>query len=205
MLVYSLGLHRQAERVGRVDRAALYWVPGHFGVDSNERANKDQERVGKSLQDLIHSAHWQHGRYSKGRREEEVGVFEGHPGLRQAKIHLGDCNRQRFSDCLVVRRNGLRVLVRMLIGHCRLRGHFLGLQMDEYRGMLRIWLRRQILNQDSIRLLKTPYIGVSGTDRTSLSGVQTERRSATGSKSFKGRGAYSPDRQKKLTVIKVKS
>jgi ribonuclease HI len=118
----------QLNELGTGNRVTLYWVPGHIGVDGNERAD---ELARKGAENRFTGPEPFFGLPASAikagfRREEEKsrsGYWKGLPGLRQAKILLGDYDLRRYHDCMAIGRNGLRVLIGILSGHCRLRRH----------------------------------------------------------------------------------
>lgn len=119
--------HRLNE-LGTGNRVTLYWVPGHMGVDGNERADELARRgaethfIGPEPFCGL-AASTIKANFRKEEEKERSGYWKQIPGLRQAKILLGDYDRRRYRDCMAIGRNGLRVLTGILTGHCRLRGH----------------------------------------------------------------------------------
>uniref|UniRef100_A0A0V0GBP9 Putative loa-9 aae n=1 Tax=Triatoma dimidiata TaxID=72491 RepID=A0A0V0GBP9_TRIDM len=123
--------------LGRANKVTLFWVPGHVGIEGNEVADALAKKgagtplvgpepfCGVSSQYLLEVL----------RGEEEAKryrLWNSLPGLRQAKICLGNYNHKRSQACIRLCKNKLRILTGFLTGHCRLRGHLrkLGLEDD---------------------------------------------------------------------------
>jgi ribonuclease HI len=119
--------HQSLMRLAEHNRVQLIWVPGHLGIDGNEKA--DQLARQGSSRPLI-GPEPALGISTKVAREvirgwtnrKHTEYWQSIQGQRQARDFLKRPSARRAGELLSLNRNQLRIVTGLFTGHCHLKG-----------------------------------------------------------------------------------
>jgi hypothetical protein len=120
--------HQSLIRPAEHNRVQLIWVPGHMGIDGNDKANQ-LARLGSSCPFIGPEPAL--GISAKIAREVIMGwsntkhvvYWQSIHGQRQARDFLKRPSGRRAGEPLSLNINQLRILTGLFTGHCHLKGH----------------------------------------------------------------------------------
>jgi len=134
------------DQLGQHNAVQLIWVPGHAGVEGNEYSDQlarqaSQSRVYGPEPIIPLSSRLGQVALQEWARRQHWGLWEAHPGCRQAKELLGGhVDPRKSGQLLRLRRKDLRLVVGVLTGHNTLRRHLsiLGVEPSPYCVVCRV-------------------------------------------------------------------
>lgn len=116
------------DRLSEGNKVNLTWIPGHAGIAGNEMADALAKKG--SASPFVGPEPFFGAGETLGKRlirmkeaQKSSDYWKALPGLRQAKMLLGNYQGKRAKICRELERKQLRILTGFLTGHCNLNGH----------------------------------------------------------------------------------
>ena len=114
--------------LGDGNKVSLIWIPGHVGLEGNERADS-LAKIGAGSPfvgpepTLSVPKNLARDRLCEWVRGATFRDWNDSPGMEHAKKILAGPSKHRTGELLKAGRNGARTLTAVYTGHCRLRSH----------------------------------------------------------------------------------